>query len=113
MRIIFHIDMNAFYANCEISQHPELKGKPIVISHNSKRSVVSTASYEAREFGIHSAMPLFMAKEKCPDLIVVEPHFNLYHNLSQRFFEIVYTYSKKVEIASIDECYVDMSDYFT
>ena len=66
MRIIFHIDMNAFYANCEISQHPELKGKPIVISHNSKRSVVSTASYEAREFGVHSAMPLFMAKEKCP-----------------------------------------------
>ena len=113
MRIIFHVDMNAFYANCEISQHPELRGKPIVISHNSKRSVVSTASYEARQFGISSAMPLFMAKEKCPDLIVVEPHFNLYHDLSQKFFDIVYTYSKKVEIASIDECYVDMSDYFS
>ena len=113
MRIIFHIDMNAFYANCEISQHPELRGKPIVICHNSKRSVVSTASYEARQFGISSAMPLFMAKEKCSDLIVVEPHFNLYHELSQKFFDIVYTYSKKVEIASIDECYVDMSDYFT
>ena len=67
-----------FYANCEISQHPELKGKPIVISHNSKRSVVSTASYEAREFGIHSAMPLFMAKEKCPDLIVVETTFLIF-----------------------------------
>ena len=113
MRIIFHIDMNAFYANCEISQHPEFRGKPIVICHNSKRSVVSTASYEARQFGISSAMPLFMAKEKCSDLIVVEPHFNLYHELSQKFFDIVYTYSKKVEIASIDECYVDMSDYFT
>ena len=71
------------------------------------------ASYEARQFGISSAMPLFMAKEKCSDLIVVEPHFNLYHELSQKFFDIVYTYSKKVEIASIDECYVDMSDYFT
>lgn len=112
MRIIFHIDMNAFYANCEISTHPELKGKPIVISHESRRSVVSTASYEARKFGVSSAMPLFMAKEKCPHLIVVEPHFSLYHELSQKFFHIVYTYSKKVEIASIDECYVDMSDYF-
>lgn len=112
MRIIFHIDMNAFYANCEISQHPELRGKPIVISHDSRRSVVSTASYEARQYGISSAMPLYKAKEKCADLIVVEPHFKLYHELSQKFFKIIYTYTKKVEIASIDECYADMSDYF-
>ena len=67
MRIIFHIDMNAFYANCEISQHPELKGKPIVISHNSKRSVVSTASYEAREFGVHFAYS-YKHNEMSPDL---------------------------------------------
>ena len=94
IRVIFHIDMNAFFANCEISQHPELKGKPIVIAHDSRRSVVSTASYEARAYGIHSAMPLYQAKEKCKNLIVVEPHFSLYRALSKAFFDIVSSYGK-------------------
>ncbi len=111
IRVIFHIDMNAFFANCEISQHPELKGKPIVIAHDSRRSVVSTASYEARAYGIHSAMPLYQAKEKCKNLIVVEPHFSLYRALSKAFFDIVSSYSYILQPASIDECYVNVSDY--
>ncbi len=111
MRVIFHIDMNAFFANCEISQHPEYAHKPMVIAHDSRRSVVSTASYEARKFGIHSAMPLYLAKQKCPQLLIVEPHFDLYRRLSHAFFKIVSSYSYIMEVASIDECYVNVSDY--
>lgn len=111
MRIVFHIDMNAFFANAEVSQHPEYAGKPMVIAHDSRRSVVSTASYEARKYGIHSAMPLYMAKEKCHDLLIVEPHFDLYRHLSHEFLKIVSQYSYIIEIASIDECYVNVTSY--
>lgn len=111
MQIIFHIDLNAFFASAEIATHPELKGKPIVICRDSRRSIITTASYEARQFGIHSAMPLFKAKELCPHIITIPPHFDLYKTLSQQFFHIVSTFSKKLEVASIDECYVDMTEY--
>lgn len=111
MQIIFHIDLNAFFASAEISIHPELQGKPVVICRQSRRSIITTASYEARKFGIHSAMPLFKAKELCSHLIVVEPHFDLYKTLSQSFFEIIASFSSYLEVASIDECYVDMTDY--
>ena len=111
MQIIFHIDLNAFFASAEISINPSLKGKPVVICRESRRSIITTASYEARAYGIHSAMPLFKAKELCSHLIVVHPHFALYKTLSQQFFNIVATFSKKLEVASIDECYVDMTDY--
>ncbi|MEG0275490.1 MAG: DNA polymerase IV [Coprobacillus sp.] len=111
MQIIFHIDLNAFFASAEVSVDPSLKGKPIVICRDSKRAIITTASYEARKFGIHSAMPLFKAKELCKYLIMVEPHFDLYKSLSQAFFDIVAGFSKELEVASIDECYVDMTDY--
>ena len=89
MQVVFHIDLNAFYASAEISRNPDLKGKPIVISGKSRRSIITTASYEAREFGIHSAMPLFQALELCKDLIVLPADFELYHRLSNDFFSIV------------------------
>ncbi|MCD7840665.1 MAG: DNA polymerase IV, partial [Erysipelotrichaceae bacterium] len=111
MQIIFHIDLNAFFASAEVTQNPSLKGKPIVVAHDSRRGIVSTASYEARKYGIHSAMPLYQAKEKCRHLVIIEPHFELYHNLSQQFFAIIQTYSDIIEIASIDECYADMTSY--
>jgi DNA polymerase-4 len=111
MQIIFHIDLNAFFANAEISINPSLKGKPLVISHDSRRSIVSTASYEARKYGIHSAMPTYKAKELCPDLIMVPPNFTLYKQLSHQFFEIIASFSPFLEVASIDECYVDMTQY--
>lgn len=112
MQVIFHIDMNAFFASCELRQHPEYQNKPLIVAHRSRRGIVTTASYEARKYGIHSAMPTYMALEKCPDLIVVEPHFDLYRQTSQRFFQIVSAYSQVIEAASIDECYVDVSDVF-
>jgi len=111
MQIIFHIDLNAFFASAEVANDPSLEGKPIAISRDQKRSIVTTASYEARVYGIHSAMPLFLAKEKCPSLVVIEPHFSLYKTLSQQFFEIISQYSPLLEVASIDECYVDMTKY--
>lgn len=110
MQIIFHIDLNAFYANAEISRNPSLKGKPLVISGKSKRSIITTASYEARKLGIHSAMPLFQALQKCKNLIVLPADFELYHRLSNEFFNIVASYSEILEVASIDECYVDVTD---
>lgn len=111
MQIIFHIDLNAFFANAEISVNPSLKGKPIVICRDSKRAIITTASYEARKYGIHSAMPLFKAKELCSYLVMVEPHFELYKTLSQAFFNVIGEFSKELEVASIDECYVDMTQF--
>lgn len=111
MQIIFHIDINAFFASAEATRDPSLEGKPLVVSGKSKRSIITTASYEAREFGIHSAMPLFQALELCPDLIVKPVDFTLYRHLSQSFFMIVASYSEILEVASIDECYVDMTEY--
>lgn len=110
MQIIFHIDLNSFFASAEISKHPELVGKPVVISGKSRRSIITTASYEARKYGIHSAMPLFKAIELCKDLIVRPSNFELYHKLSNQFFEIVSGYSELLEVGSIDECYVDVTE---
>lgn len=113
MQIIFHIDLNAFYASAEISIDPTLSGKPLVISGNNRRSIVSTASYEARAFGIHSAMPLFKAKELCKELVIKPVNFDLYRKLSNEFFELIASYSHILEVASIDECYVDFTEYIS
>lgn len=113
MQIIFHIDLNSFFASAEVSKHPELIGKPVVISGKSRRSIITTASYEARKYGIHSAMPLFKALELCKDLIVRPSNFELYHKLSNHFFEIVSSYSELLEVGSIDECYVDVTKVIT
>lgn len=110
MTIIFHIDLNAFFASCEVAQNPNLKNKPVVVAGNSRRGIITTASYEARKYGIHSAMPLFQAKELCKNLIVLPVNMSLYKHISAKFFEIISTYSTKIEVASIDECYVDMSE---
>lgn len=110
MQIIFHIDLNAFFASCEEIVHPEYRNKPLIVAHDSRRGIVTTASYEARKYGIHSAMPTYQAKEKCPHVIIVSPHFDLYRKMSKAFFDIVQEYSTIIEIASIDECYVDMTD---
>lgn len=109
-RVIFHIDLNAFYANAEVLLDPSLKGKPMVVSGHTRRSVVSTASYEARKFGIHSAMPITEAEKLCRDLIIVSGHYNWYHELSQQFMAIIRSYTDMVEQASIDECYADVTE---
>ena len=83
------LDLDAFFASVEQLDHPEWRGKPVIVGGSPhKRGVVSTASYEARKYGIHSAMPLYQAKEKCKNLIIVSPHFDLYRSLSNQFFDI-------------------------
>ena len=107
--MILHIDMDAFFASVEQRDNPALRGKPVVVSGNSKRSVVSTASYEARRFGIHSAMPLFQAKERCRHLIVVPGSKTKYSQISRQIMAVLQHFSPLVEPVSIDEAYVDVS----
>lgn len=109
-RVYFHIDLNAFFANAEVLLDPTLQGKPLVVSGNTRRSVVSTASYEARKYGIHSAMPIQQALQLCKELVVVNGHYAYYSDLSKQFIHIVSSYTDLIEQASIDECYADMSE---
>ena len=88
MQIIFHIDLNAFYASAEMANDSSLEGKPLVISGNNRRAIVSTASYQAIKYGIHSAMPLFQAKQLCKNLIIKPVNFDLYRRLSSQFFDL-------------------------
>lgn len=109
-KIIMHIDLNAFFATAEVIRNPSLANKPLVVGGTGRRGIVSTASYEARAFGIHSAMPTYMAERQCPNLIILPPDFRLYSKLSRDFFNFVRHYSPIVEVASVDECYVDMTE---
>ena len=109
-RIIFHIDLNSFFASAEILLNPQLKGKPIVVAHDGPRSVVSTASYEARAYGIKSGMPLVSAKKKCKDLIVVEHHGALYRQFSNHFMAVIQQFTPIIEPVSIDEAFADMTE---
>lgn len=104
-----HIDLNAFFATAEEARNPSLQGKPIVVGHPGRRGVVSTANYEARKYGVHSAMPTYEAVNKCPSLIVVPCDFSYYEMLSNSFFAFLRRISPLVEPASIDEGYVDMT----
>jgi len=106
--MILHIDMDAFFAAVEQRDNPTLKNKPVIISGNSKRSVVATASYEARKFGIGSAMPVFQAKQKCDHLIIVPGNMKKYRADSKKIMEIMSHFSPLVEQVSIDEAYVDI-----
>ncbi len=109
-RVYFHIDLNAFFVSCEELLDPSLKGKPVVVSGNTRRSVVSTSSYAARKYGVHSAMPIQQALKLCKDLIVVNGHYAYYSEMSHLFMSIIYSYTDLVEQASIDECYVDVTE---
>lgn len=104
-----HIDLNAFFATCEVLRDPSLKGKPLIVGHEGRSGIVSTCSYEARKFGVHSGQPTFQALKLCPQAVIVPPHFSLYEVYSRSFFSYVRTYSSVIEEASIDECYVDMT----
>ena len=109
-KIIMHIDLNCFFARAQVIKEPELEGKPLIIAGTTRRGIVSTASYEARKFGINSAMPTYMALRLCPNVIIRNCDFNLYHELSQKFFSYIKKYTDIIEIASIDECYADMTE---
>ena len=103
-RVLFHIDINAFFASAEEIKHPEYKGLPLAVGSLSSRGVLSTANYAARELGIHSAMPVFEALKICPELNIVQGDYNYYRSLSAQFFQYLHRYSNMIEPASIDEC---------
>lgn len=109
-RKIIHIDMDAFYASVEQRDNPELRGKPVAVGGAAARGVVAAASYEARKFGVHSAMPSVTAKRKCPDLIFVKPRFEVYRAVSQQIREIFAEYTPVIEPLSLDEAYLDVTD---
>ncbi len=107
--MILHIDMDAFYASVERLDHPELEGRCIIVGGSTNRGVVSAASYEARKHGIHSAMPIFQAKEKCPDAVFIRPRMSRYKEVSRKVMALLKQYSPLLEQVSIDEAYLDIS----
>ncbi len=109
MRKIIHIDMDAFYASVEQRDNPELRGRPIAVGGSAERGVVAAASYEARKFGVKSAMPSKIAARKCPQLIFVKPRFDAYKAVSQEIRNIFYEYTDLVEPLSLDEAYLDVT----
>jgi DNA polymerase-4 len=110
IRKIIHIDMDAFYASVEQRDNPELRGKPVAVGGSRERGVVAAASYEARQFGVHSAMPSITAKRKCPDLIFVKPRFDAYKAVSLQIREIFAAYTPIIEPLSLDEAYLDVTE---
>ena len=108
-RKIIHVDMDAFYASVEQMDNPDLRGKPVAVGGNEIRGVVSAASYEARKFGVRSALSGALAKKYCPELIFVRPRFDRYKEISQKIRKIFYDYTDLVEPLSLDEAYLDVT----
>lgn len=113
MRIILHVDLDSFYPSVEVREHPELKGRPVVVGADPKegtgRGVVSSASYEARSFGVRSAMPISRAWKLCPGCVFLRPHFELYVPASNSVMKILRSHADKFEQGGIDEAYLDIS----
>lgn len=109
-RNIIHIDIDAFYASVEEVENENLRGKPVAVGGVSDRSIIATVNYKARRYNLHSAMPIFMAKSLCPDLIIVKSDMKKYRKKSREIFSLIKSYCKNIEKVSIDECYLDISD---
>jgi DNA polymerase-4 len=110
VRKIIHIDMDAFYASVEQRDNPELRGKPVAVGGSAERGVVAAASYEARKFGVRSAMPSVTAKRQCPDLIFVKPRFEIYKAISRQIRDIFAEHTPVIEPLSLDEAYLDVTE---
>jgi hypothetical protein len=109
-RKIIHIDMDAFYASVEQRDNPELRAKPVAVGGSAERGVVAAASYDARKFGVRSAMPWVTAKRQCPDLIFVKPRFDVYKAVSQQIREIFAEHTPIIEPLSLDKAYLDVTE---
>ena len=113
MRVILHVDLDAFFPSVEVREHPELKGKPVIVGADPRegtgRGVVSSASYEARKSGVRSAMPISRAWKLCPEGVYLRPHFDLYTEASRAIMQILRSHADKFEQAGIDEAYLDIS----
>ncbi len=110
LRKIIHIDMDAFYASVEQRDNPELRGRPVAVGHGAKRGVVAAASYEARAFGVRSAMPSTTAMRQCAELVFVPPRFDVYRAVSRQIHAIFADYTALIEPLSLDEAYLDVSE---
>ena len=110
-RAIIHLDMDCFYAAIEVRDQPSLKGKPVGVGGaRDRRGVLTTCNYEAREFGVRSAMPTFMALQRCPNLIILPTRFDVYRKESAVIREILHRFTPLVEPLSLDEAYLDVTD---
>jgi DNA polymerase-4 len=110
---VAHLDADAFYVSIELRRHPELRGKPVVVAGSGPRAVVTTASYEARRYGVGSAMPASRARRLCPDAIVLPPDFATYRQASKQVMDIVREHVERVEIVGLDEAYLDVAGLFS
>ncbi len=109
IRKIIHVDMDAFYTSVEQRDNPAIRGKPVAVGGSSQRGVVAAASYEARKFGVYSAMPSVIAFRKCPEIVFVKPRFEIYAQVSQQIRQIFHDYTDLVEPLSLDEAYLDVT----
>jgi DNA polymerase-4 len=110
VRKIIHVDMDAFYASVEQRDNPELRGHPVAVGHGAKRGVVAAASYEARAFGVRSAMPSTTAMRLCPELVFVPPRFDVYRGVSRQIRAVFADYAALIEPLSLDEAYLDVTE---
>jgi DNA polymerase-4 len=106
---IAHVDMDAFFVACELLRRPRLRGRPVVVGPSGNRGVVAAASYEARRFGVHSALPISTARRRCPQIIVLQPDRDLYRRGSRAVMSVLAKFSQSVEVLGLDEAYVDLS----
>ena len=110
MRKIIHVDMDAFYASVEQRDNPALRGRPVAVGHGAKRGVVAAASYEARAFGVRSAMPSTTAMRQCAELVFVPPRFDVYRAVSRQIHAIFAEYTALIEPLALDEAYLDVTE---
>ncbi|MEO0425141.1 MAG: DNA polymerase IV, partial [Pseudomonadota bacterium] len=112
-RAILHVDMDAFYASVEQRDQPELRGKPLVVGGTTNRGVVAAASYEARRYGVRSAMPIRQALERCPELVRVPVRMARYREVSSQVFAVFHEHASQVQGLSLDEAYLDVTEAAT
>src|SRR5690348_14552140 len=109
-RKVIHVDMDAFYASVEQRDNPDLRGRPVAVGHGAKRGAVVAASYEARAFGVRSAMPSITAMPRCAELVFVPPRFDVYRAISRQIHAIFRDYTTLTEPLALDEAYLDVTD---
>jgi DNA polymerase-4 len=110
---VAHLDADAFYVSIELGRHPELRGKPVVVAGSGPRAVVTTASYEARRYGVGSAIPASRARRLCPQAVFLAPDFPTYRKVSQQMMDLVRTHVEQVEVVGLDEAYLDLSGLYS
>ena len=110
-KVFIHIDMDCFYAAVEMRDQPEYKDTPLAIGGKSPRSVICTANYKAREYGVKSAQPTHLAIKKCPDLVILPPNFSKYKIASSKIHEVFHKFTKLIQPLSLDEAYLDVTHF--